>query len=218
MLAQYLGGFLAALVLMLNYSEAIRALDGGSHSAFGSENSTGMIFATYPGSWVSVWTSLFDQIIGTAVLLFSLSAIGDKRNLNLETKHQPIYIAFIIGLVCVAFNPNCGAIFNPARDLAPRILTYLFGYQTAWSPVEGLYWLTAGVLGPHIGAILGVFAYRLLIGRALTCVAREEEEASDQHHLQHQHHCASAKHHHSLQMQASKLDGNSTTDYGASVR
>lgn len=175
MCAQYLGAFTGALVLMVNYAEAIDALDGGTRSAFGSANSTGMIFATYPGAWVSVWGTLLDQIVGTAVLLFSLSAISDKDNSNLEARHQPLYVALIIGMVCVAFSPNCGAIFNPARDLAPRLITFIFGYKTVWQPTSGLYWLTAGVLGPHIGAIVGLFAYKLLIGNSL---AYQSEELS----------------------------------------
>lgn len=185
--AQYLGGYLGALVLMVNYAEAIQSLDGGTRSAFGSTNSTGHIFATYPGPWVSVWGSLLDQIIGTAILLFSLSAVTDKNNANLEARHQPIYIAFIIGIICVSFSPNCGAIFNPARDLAPRLLTATFGYANVFQPTNGLYWLTAGVLGPHIGAIVGVFTYKLLIGTSL--MKKEEYDIDDnneQHYHQHQ--------------------------------
>ena len=118
--AQYLGGFLAALVLFVNYAEAIGHLDGGQRSAYGSPNSTGHIFATYPGPWLSVWASLLDQIIGTAVLLFSVCAITDRSNNAPNERQQPFMIALVIGLVCLAFQPNCGAIFNPARDLAPR--------------------------------------------------------------------------------------------------
>lgn len=172
--AQYLGGFLGALVLYINYTEGIQALDSGARSSFGTKNSTGHIFATYPGEWVSVWGSLLDQIMGTAVLLFSISAVTDKTNSAPDDRHQPFLVALVIGLTCVAFNPNCGAIFNPARDLAPRILTALFGYPGVWAPVDGLYWLTAGVIGPHIGAILGVFAYKLLIGLPLS-IMREHE-------------------------------------------
>lgn len=164
--AQYLGGFLGALALFVNYSEAIKSLDGGYHS-YGEKNSTGTIFATYPGEGITIWGSLLDQILGTGILLFSLSAISDKRNANLEARHQPLIVALVIGLVCVAFSPNCGAIFNPARDLAPRLVTAIFGYHNAWSPLNGLYWIMAGILGPHIGAIIGVFAYELLIGSSL---------------------------------------------------
>lgn len=181
MIAQYLGGFLGALILILNYNEAINSLDGGEHSAFGSSNSTGNIFATYPAPYVSVWGSLMDQIVGTAVLLFSLSAISDTKNSALDTRHQPLIVAFVIGLVCVAFSPNCGAIFNPARDLSPRLITAIFGYPSVWTPIEGTYWILAGVVGPHIGAIIGVFAYKYLIGSALKAHDRHAQLMVDMH-------------------------------------
>lgn len=234
-LAQYLGGFLAALVLYLNYIEAISALDGGSRSAFGSANSTGGIFATYPSDWVTVWGSLLDQIVGTALLLFTLSAVTDKNNGALDEKHQPLIIAFVIGLVCFAFSPNCGAIFNPARDLAPRILTWLVGYSSnVWSPIDGYYWLTAGVIGPHIGAILGYFGYKILIGTSLNSKRQYELDQQEtqchsihsmdgsirkqmpaaklvqisQHNHQHHHH------QHDLHHQTSSADAN----YGSAKR
>lgn len=176
MVAQYLGGFFAALVLFVNYSEAINALDGGQHSAYGSTNSTGGIFATYPASYVSIWGSLLDQVVGTAILLFSISAVSDTQNAGLEERHQPIVVAFVIGLICVAFSPNCGAIFNPARDLPPRLVTAIFGYSSVWEPIKGTYWLLAGVVGPHIGAIIGVFSYKWLIGTALAACKRHNQK------------------------------------------
>jgi MIP family channel proteins len=177
--AQYVGGFLAALVLFLNYSEAINAMDGGNHSAWGANHSTGGVFATYPAPYVTVWGSLIDQIVGTAVLLFCLAAIGDKLNMGLEDRFQPPIVALAIGLVCFAFSVNCGAIFNPARDLSPRLLTALLGYPGVWKPIDGTYWIVAGVVGPHIGAILGVFAYKYLIGTALEASARHLQSLRD---------------------------------------
>jgi MIP family channel proteins len=179
MIAQYVGGFLAALVLFLNYSEAINSMDGGDHSAFGANHSTGGVFATYPAPFVTVWGSLIDQIVGTAVLLFALSAVGDKLNANLEDRLQPPIVALVIGFVCFAFSVNCGAIFNPARDLSPRLLTALLGYPAVWTPIDGTYWLLAGVVGPHIGAIVGVFSYQFLIGTSLEISRRYEETLQD---------------------------------------
>lgn len=168
---QYLGGFLAALVLYINYYEAINSIDSGAHKAFNSSSATGQVFATYPAQYVTIWGALMDQMIGTGILLFSLSAVCDKQNASLEQRHQPLVVAFVIGIICVAFSPNCGAIFNPARDVTPRLLTFLVGYDQVWQPLDGRYWFVAGIVGPHLGAIIGVFAYKLLIGSSINFLA-----------------------------------------------
>lgn len=173
--AQYLGGFLAALLLFLNYYEAIQSLDGGNHTAFGSNTSTASVFATYPAPYVTEWGALLDQVVGTAVLLFALAAVGDRLNMAPEERFQPPIVALIIGSACLAFTPNCGAIFNPARDLSPRLLTAILGYPSVWSPINGTYWILAGVVGPHIGAIIGHFSYKYLIGTALEANKRHLE-------------------------------------------
>jgi len=195
MLAQYTGGFLAAMVLFLTYREAIESIDGGSHSAYGSSQSTGGIFATYPASYVSPLGALLDQIVGTAILVFALIAVTDRANHGLKERHQPIAIAFVIGLICVAFSPSCGAIFNPARDVTPRLVTFILGYPNVWAPLDGLYWLLAGLLGPHIGAIIGLFGYKYTMGKALeahrqymqqhiqSVVVHQESDPSKPHRL-----------------------------------
>lgn len=158
---------MGALVLYINYTEAFNALDGGQRAAMGL-NATGGIFATYPASYATIWGALVDQIIGTGVLLFGISAVTDKNNLNLSPKHQPLMVGLVVTMTCVAFFSNCGAIFNPARDLSPRLMTYLFGYgPDVFKPLDGTYWFVAGIIGPHIGAIFGVYLYKVFIGMSL---------------------------------------------------
>ena len=61
-LAQYLGGLVGALIVYLNYREAINEFDGGLRSAYGNETSTGAIFATYPAPHVTIFGSFVDQV------------------------------------------------------------------------------------------------------------------------------------------------------------
>lgn len=57
------------VLLYVTYYDGLNALDSGVRSAFGSNTSTGAIFATYPPPHVTLFTALFDQVLGTAMLL-----------------------------------------------------------------------------------------------------------------------------------------------------
>ena len=82
LLAQYLGSFLAQVVLFVMYFDGLGKFDNGVRSAYGSATSTGKIFATFPPNEVSLLTCFGDQVIGTALLLIGVSAIIDSRVSN----------------------------------------------------------------------------------------------------------------------------------------
>ena len=90
-LAQTLGAFVAALIVRWNYSEVIAALDPDHTIA------TQGIFSTLPGNGtlpVGIGGAFRDQVIGTAILLFVILAVGDVRSttpgVNLAPlRHRP---------------------------------------------------------------------------------------------------------------------------------
>ena len=72
--AQFLGAFLAALVVRWNYTEALNKVDPGLTIK------TQGVFSTLPGNGsmdlgVDMWGGFRDQIIGTAILMFVILAI-----------------------------------------------------------------------------------------------------------------------------------------------
>ncbi|XP_054167824.1 aquaporin-9-like, partial [Oppia nitens] len=170
LLAQYLGAFAGAFSIFLAYYEAIDAYDSGHRIPYRTNTTgavsmaTGGIFSTYPAAHVSLTGSLVDQIVATSMLLFAVMAITDPGGLNTPKPLEPPVLALLITGICIAFGLNCGAVLNPARDLGPRFFQLLAGYgYQAFKPVQCLYWLTAGVIGPHIGGILGAWTYMLTI-------------------------------------------------------
>ena len=75
-----------------------------------------------------------------------------------------LFLSFIITVMCIAYGLNCMAILNPARDLGPRLFTLIAGWGVAsFQPIGGNYWWVAGVLGPHVGAVIGGWLYFLSI-------------------------------------------------------
>jgi glycerol uptake facilitator protein len=85
---------------------------------------------------------------------------------------------FIIGLVVVAigmaWGTDAGYAINPARDLGPRLASYLTGYGSAWRDQYGNLYFWVPIVGPLIGGVLGAAIYRYMITPFLP--TEEEQE------------------------------------------
>jgi len=171
-LAQTLGAFVAALIVRWNYSEVIAAIDP-DHTI-----DTQGIFSTLPGNGalpVGTWGALRDQIIGTAILLFLILAITDLRNTSPGVNLAPFIIGLIVVAIGMAWGTNAGYAINPARDLGPRLASFLTGYGGAWRDQYGNFYFWVPIIGPLIGGVLGAGLYDALIGRSLP-VSDEDQE------------------------------------------
>jgi len=160
-LGQYLGGFCAAACVYGVYYDGIEAFD--PERTVTGENATAGIFGTYPQSYVSIGSALGDQIFGTMLLVLCVMALTDSKNMGAPNGLAPVGVGLVIMLIGLAFGANCGYPINPARDLSPRILTSIVGYGTeCYSAYDYYFWIP--IVGPHIGAVCGAFAYLVLVG------------------------------------------------------
>ena len=91
---------------------------------------TAGIFATYPSPIISQVTGFFDQIFGTAILLFCVRGITDNRNSKLPSYLQPFLVGLCVVGLGTSLGLNCGYAINPARDFGPRLFTLMVGYGT----------------------------------------------------------------------------------------
>jgi glycerol uptake facilitator-like aquaporin len=66
----------------------------------------------------------------------------------------------------MSFGMNAGYAINPARDLGPRLFTFVAGWGTEVF-TAGNYWFWVPIIGPLIGGVLGATIYDLLIGQRL---------------------------------------------------
>lgn len=166
--AQYLGAFAAAAVIYGVYNDAIldyaAAHSNGSFVMNDASNDPGLagIFSTYPSAWLSIPGGIGDQIFGTFLLLLAICAITDRRNNKIPDGLVPMYIGFVIVAIGIAYGANCGYALNPARDLGPRLFSLIAGWKEAFS-YKDYTWFWIPIVGPHIGAILGVLVYKLCI-------------------------------------------------------
>lgn len=161
--AQVTGAFLASLVVFLTYREALDAFDAGVRQVAGPEGTAG-IFATYPKPYLSTLGGLVDQIVGTALLVGCVFAIGDRRNVAPPAWFSPLVVGLVVVAIGMAFGANAGYAINPARDFGPRLFTALAGWGMEVFRVDGHWWWVP-IVGPLAGGLLGGLIYDSLIGK-----------------------------------------------------
>ena len=169
--AQFLGAFVAALLVRWNYTEVLHAADPGLTVK------TQGVFSTLPGNGtlpVSEWGALRDQVIGTAILLFLILAITDAAGTPPAANLAPFVIGLLVVAIGMAWGTNAGYAINPARDLGPRLASFLTGYGGAFRDQTGYLYFWIPIVGPVVGGLLGAGLYQGLIGRFLPSAAPQE--------------------------------------------
>ncbi|HEX5085847.1 MAG TPA: MIP family channel protein [Blastocatellia bacterium] len=168
-LAQTAGAFTGAAIAFLVYRAAFDNFDSGTRMIAGEKGTAG-IFATYPQPYLSTTGALIDQIVGTALLLLVIRAIGDTRN-NAAGPLGPIVVGFLVMVIGMAYGLNAGYAINPARDLGPRLFTAIAGWGFDVFRANNFYFWVP-IVGPLIGGPLGALIYDALVGRQ---IPREEQ-------------------------------------------
>lgn len=160
-LAQLAGAFAGAAVAFLTYREAFDRFDGGVRQVVGSQATAG-IFATYPQAYLSLAGGFVDQVVGTALLMLLILALGDGRNFAPEPRFGPVLVGAAVVVIGMSFGLNAGYAINPARDLGPRLFTFVAGWGgDVFRAGHGWWWVP--LVAPPIGAVLGGYLYDALI-------------------------------------------------------
>jgi MIP family channel proteins len=163
-LAQTVGAFAAAAIVYVTYAEAFSAFDGGVRQVLGPQG-TGGIFATYPQPFLSTFPGGFvDQIVGTAILMGVILGIVDSRNASPPSGLVPVVVGLLVVGIGMTFGFNSGYAINPARDLGPRLFTFMAGWGGEVFRA-GNHWWWVPVVAPPIGAVLGGWVYDAMVGK-----------------------------------------------------
>jgi glycerol uptake facilitator protein len=99
-----------------------------------------------------------------------IAALIDSRNLAPKGNIGALLIGLVVAAIGLAYGTNAGYAINPARDLGPRLFTWLDG----WGPIafpgrfewfDNYWWIP--IAGPLIGGLLGILIYDFFIGQVL---------------------------------------------------
>jgi MIP family channel proteins len=166
MAGQYLGAFLGAAVLYGIYADAIHMVDP-------DKLSTHTMFASYPNTFKispnssefaapSVATLAMDQMFATALLVVIILAVTDDKNMKVIGSMVPLLIGLGLCAIHISFGLNAGCAINPARDLSPRIFTFMAGYgDKTFKAEEYFFWIPW--LLPHLGGVIGALVYQFMV-------------------------------------------------------
>lgn len=179
--AQVAGAFAGAALAYADYFPAIDMWNAAHHVASRAAPggmATFSIFATFPAHYYgqNMLGPLFDQVIGTAFLLLFVLAIIDAMNVGVKANLAPFMVGMAVAAIGMSFGTGAGYAINPARDFGPRLFCWLTGWgANAFPGPHGYWWVP--IIGPLIGAPLGVVLYRFFI--ADTLAARTAESAAE---------------------------------------
>ena len=142
-IAQFAGAFIAAATWL--------ALLGPQKLALG---------ASHPGSAFSDTTAAVTEIVLTFVLMLVILMTAQEE--STIGKQAALAVGFTVAACGFAAGPISGASMNPARTIAPQLLS---GHvESAW----------VYLVGPIVGALLAVPAHALICGKP----SRGEERAA----------------------------------------
>ncbi len=169
-IAQVLGGFAGALGVYLVYMEGLKAAGmpnvwcTGPGAIFETAFWGGASSASALGSY-SLMNATVAEIVGAAVLMMGVLAIGDSRNLGVKANLGPFMVGILVASIGFSLGGPSGYAINPARDLGPRIFGSLVGTKGLF---DGAYWIIAPIVGPLIGTVLGATVYDAVISSNLS--------------------------------------------------
>ena len=144
-LAQISGAFCAAGIVFINYRSAISEFENGRLTVpgTGSVNATAGIFATYPTPFMTVGGEFFEQFLASAILLFCIFALQDKKNAGGAGNFLPLGLCFTMFGIATAFGWQTSFAINLARDFGPRLFTSFVGYGPAvWTISKHYAWVS----------------------------------------------------------------------------
>jgi glycerol uptake facilitator protein len=158
-LAQLAGAFVGATLVWIAYLPHWPATEdvGKKLGVF----CTAPAIRNYPANFLT-------EIIGTAMLVFGVLAIGDNAqmlispgdlDLTVVFSHglQPLLVGLLVFSIGLSLGGPTGYAINPARDLGPRLAHALLPIAGKGSSDWSYSWVP--IVAPLIGGVLGAICY-----------------------------------------------------------
>ncbi|RWS18007.1 aquaporin-9-like protein [Dinothrombium tinctorium] len=182
--AQHIGGFCAAGLIYGTHFNLINKIHLEYNDTDEGYRETMHMFAGDVVQHASAGGAFICSVCATAVFLIGAIAILDHRNMQAPKWYYSLSIGFVLMVSLAAFSSNGSPSVNPAADLPCRIFAHLAGWgNVIWDPLYGHYWYLCGILAPHLGAILGLYLYRIFVGAHFAKENEREKHVADEQEM-----------------------------------
>lgn len=181
-MAQMLGAFCSAALVYGLYYNLFFDYEQAHNMIRGSVESLELagIFSTYPNSHISVVQAFLVEIVITAILLCLILAITDDGNGIPRGPLAPLLIGILIAVIGASMGPLTGFALNPARDFGSKTFAFLAGWgKVAYTGGREIPYFLVPLIAPVVGACLGAFGYRTLIGAHLPAKLMSDKKIND---------------------------------------
>ena len=169
-LPRYVAGQLAGATLA-----ALLQLATWAHAAGAGARALPLImrFGGAPPAAPNALAAAAVEAWATAALVLGVLALTDERNDAVPPRAAPVLIGALLAGLIILTGPVTGAGFNPARDIAPRLVAALAGGVGWRAAFPSGWWIYT--VGPVIGALVGALLFEVSIERALERRAAPEK-------------------------------------------
>ncbi|KAJ1975230.1 glycerol channel [Dimargaris xerosporica] len=164
LLAQLAAAFVAAALVHLVFLDSLRHY---RHTPSRPDQPdqlpdkpTSDVFVTYPAIFVSNLTAFLSEMLGTLVLMWVFLKCLKYRGSNAVNPWFPLVAGLTLSVLMICFRFQSGAAFNPARDFAPRLYTFIAGWgHRVFTAHSGYWWIP--IVAPIVGAEVAMITVSL---------------------------------------------------------
>ena len=115
-------------------------------------------FFSTPQEWVTATSAFFNQVVGGAVMMIAVFALGDDQNNPPGAGMHAFVLGLLVTTLKFTLGYNVGSALNPASDFGPRVVAYAAGFQKG-NVFGSQWWLYGPWLGTLVGSVLGCVIY-----------------------------------------------------------
>lgn len=148
-IAQMAGAFVGACIAWLCWKDHLDAEE--------DPNKKLNVFCTRP-SMPNRSRNFISEIVGTAVLVFTILGIGNVPNLAGGVNY--VYVWAIIVVIGMCMGGLTGYAINPARDMGPRLAHFILPIKNKRDSEFG--YSIVPFFGPLIGGVIGTGLYNVI--------------------------------------------------------